>query len=221
MTTWGFIGSGNIGTTVARLALAAGHEVVMSNSRGPATLGSLVAELGERAGAATADQAASGADVVVVTIPLKHYRHVPDLAGKTVIDTMNYYPDRDGVIADLDAGVPSSQLFQAFVPEARVVKAFNNIFFQHLGALACPAGPQRSALPLASDDDRALALVVSLLDEIGYDCVSMGPLANSWRSQPDTPVYGTPYAADPTDWTAGAKQAPADEIAALVAAARR
>lgn len=130
MTTWGFIGSGNIGSTVARLVLAAGHEVVMSNSRGPATLSDLVAWLGDHARAATADDAAT-ADIVVVTIPLKHYRQVPDLSGKTVIDTMNYYPGRDGHIAELAQGMPSSQFFQASVPQARVVKAFNNIFFQH------------------------------------------------------------------------------------------
>lgn len=134
---------------------------------------------------------------------------------------MNYYPGRDGVIAELDAGMPSSQMFQAFAAQASVVKAFNNIFFAHLAVLARPAGPQRSALPLASDDDRSLAMVVSLLDEIGYDAVTMGPLANSWRSQPDTPVYGTPYAADPADWTAGARQAAVDEIAELVTQARR
>ena len=220
MTTWGFIGSGNIGSTMARLALAAGHEVVMSNSRGPATLTDLVAQLGDHARAATADDAAT-ADIVVVTIPLKNYRQVPDLSGKTVIDTMNYHPGRDGHIAELAQGMPSSQFFQASVPQARVVKAFNNIFFQHLGTLARPAGPDRSALPIASDDDRALAMVVSLLDEIGYDAVTMGRLQNSWRSEPDRPVYGIPYAADPDDWTAGARQAPSEEIASLVAAAAR
>lgn len=220
MTTWGFIGSGNIGATVARLALAAGHDVLMSNSRGPETLADLVAALGDGARATTPDGAAAG-DIVVVTIPLKHYRQVPDLRGKTVIDTMNYYPGRDGDIEELERGMPSSQLFQSWVPEAHVVKAFNNIFFQHLAVLARPGGPERSALPIASDDDRALALVVSLLDEIGYDAVTMGPLSNSWRSEPDTPVYGVPYAADPADWTAGARQATSEEIAELVAAATR
>src|SRR5690348_17363871 len=104
MTTWGFIGSGNIGSTVARLAVTAGHDAVMSNSRGPETLNGLVGELGEHARAATPAEAAQLGDVVVVTIPLKSYRDVPvdALAGKIVIDTMNYYPQRDGHVAELD-----------------------------------------------------------------------------------------------------------------------
>src|SRR3954447_9395644 len=129
MTTWGFIGSGNIGSTVARLAIAAGHDVVLSNSRGPETLADLVAELGPHARAATPAQAAQAGDVVVVTIPLKAYREVPvePLRGKVVIDTNNYYPQRDGHIAELDdESTTSSELLQAHLPESRVVKAFNN-----------------------------------------------------------------------------------------------
>ena len=121
MTTWGFIGSGNIGSTVARLAIAAGHDVVISNSRGPETLADLVAELGPHARAATAAEAAEAGDVVVVTIPLKAYRDVPvdALAGKVVIDTMNYYPQRDGQIDELDDGsTTTSELLQAHLPQS-------------------------------------------------------------------------------------------------------
>ena len=144
MTTWGFIGSGNIGSTVARLAIAAGHDVVLSNSRGPETLADLVAELGPHARAATAQEAAAAGDLVVVTIPLKAYRDVPvdELAGRTVIDTMNYYPQRDGQIEALDDGsTTSSELLQAHLPQSHVVKGFNNIYFEHLRDLAQPLLP--------------------------------------------------------------------------------
>lgn len=224
MTTWGLIGSGNIGSTVAGLAVAAGHEVVLSNSRGPDTLRELVDRLGPLARADTPLGAASAGDVVVVTIPLGRYRDLPAeaLRGKVVIDTMNYYPARDGRFPSLDDGsMTSSQLLAAELPDSRVVKAFNNIFFQHLASLPRPTGsPERSALPIAGDDGRAKQLVASLLDEIGYDVVDLGTLAQSWRSQPGTPVYGTPYAADTDDWTAGAKPADAEVIRTALAAAQ-
>ena len=225
MTTWGFIGSGNIGSTVARLAVAAGHDVVMSNSRGPQTLGELVHDLGDRARAATGTQAAQDGDVVVVTIPLKNYREVPaeELTGKIVIDTMNYYPERDGHIAALDAqSTTSSELLQAHLPAARVVKGFNNIFFQHLRDLPRPAASsERSALAIAGDDAGAKRRVTALFDEIGYDTVDLGPLSEGWRIQPGTPAYGLMYAADEQDWTAGARPADAAEVARRAAAAQR
>jgi len=225
MTTWGFIGSGNIGSTVARLAVAAGHQVVLSNSRGPETLTELVSELGDGARAATAAEAARAGDVVVVTIPLKNYRDVPveALAGKIVIDTMNYYPQRDGQIEPLDAGTTtSSELLQAELPDSQVVKGFNNIFFQHLRDLARPTGSSdRSALAIAGDSAEAKRRVTELLDEIGYDTVDLGPLSEGWRTQPDTPAYGLQYAADEQDWTAGAKAADAAEVASRAAAAHR
>lgn len=225
MTTWGFIGSGNIGSTVARLAVAAGHDVVMSNSRGPDTLSELVGELGEHARAGTPAQAAELGDVVVVTIPLKNYREVPvdELAGKIVIDTMNYYPERDGHIAELDTGsTTSSELLQAHLASAHVIKAFNNIFFQHLGALGRPAGSSdRSALAIAGDDAAAKRRVTELFDEIGYDTVDLGPLSEGWRIQPDTPAYGLMYAADEQDWTAGARTADAAEVQRRAAMAQR
>jgi predicted dinucleotide-binding enzyme len=225
MTTWGFIGSGNIGSTVARLAVDAGHHVVMSNSRGPDTLEDLVDELGPNARAATSEQAAAAGDVVVVTIPLKNYRSIPveALRGKIVIDTMNYYPERDGRMAQLDdESTTTSELLQAQLPDSRVVKAFNNIYFGHLAALARPreAG-DRSALAIAGDDADAKATVTRLLDEIGYDTVDLGPLAEGWRTQRDTAAYGVMYAADPTDWSKGPGRATADTVAAAAATAKR
>ena len=225
MTTWGFIGSGNIGSTVARLALGAGHDVVLSNSRGPETLSDLVAELGPHARAATPQDAATSADVVVVTIPLRNYREVPAdaLRGKVVIDTMNYYPGRDGQIPALDdESTTTSELLQAHLPDSYVVKAFNNIYYAHLAALARPAGAEdRSALAIAGDDEDAKATVSALLDDIGYDTLDLGPLSEGWRIQRDTAAYGTPYAADPADWGAGPGRATADTLADFAAKARR
>src|SRR6476619_2867411 len=145
MTTIGFIGSGMIGSTVARLSVAAGHNVVMSNSRGPETLRELVAELGPLATAATAGQAAEAGDLVVVAIPVKAISDVPakPLAGKPVLDTGNYYPQRDGQIEVLDNGaLTSSGLLQRYLPDAHVVKVFNNIYYKHLESLTRPSGAQ-------------------------------------------------------------------------------
>jgi len=182
---------------VARLSVAAGYHVVMSNSRGPGTLTGLVAELGPLAQAATSEQAAARADFVVVTIPLRAYRSVlaSPLVGKPVIDTCNYYPQRDGQIAELDSGsLTSSELIQRHLAGAQVVKAFNNIYYRHLRALSRPAGgSDRSFLPVAGDDAGAKARVSVFLDAIGYGAVDAGPLAESWRQEPGTPVYGTPY----------------------------
>ncbi|MCX6464888.1 MAG: NADPH-dependent F420 reductase [Pseudonocardiales bacterium] len=197
MTTLGLIGSGNIGGTLARLAVAAGIDVVLSNSRGPDTLAGLVAELGPHARAATPAEAAEAGDVVVVTVPLHAYTSVPvaPLAGKVVIDTNNYYPERDGRIAELDdASATSSELLARHLPESHVVKAFNNIRAADLLALARPAGaPDRSALAIAGDSAEAKATVAALLDRLGYDALDAGPLAEGRRYQPDTPAYGAPY----------------------------
>lgn len=197
MTTVGLIGSGNIGGTVARLAVAAGYDVVLSNSRGPETLTELAAGLGPRARAATAAESAEAGDLVVVTIPLHAYRSVPvaPVTGKVVMDTNNYYPQRDGQIAELDDGsATSSELLQRHLPEAKVVKVFNNIYFKHLLSLARPAGAaDRSALPIAGDDPAARASVTAFLDALGYDTVDAGPLAEGRRFQPDTPAYGGLY----------------------------
>jgi hypothetical protein len=197
MTTVGIIGSGMIGGTVARLSVAAGHNVVVSNSRGPETLTELVAELGPLATAGTAEQAAEAGDLVVVSIPVKAFGEIPvkPLAGKAVLDTGNYYPQRDGNLEELESGaLTSSGLLQRDLPEAHVVKVFNNIYFKHLRSLARPSGaPGRTALPIAGDHETAKAQVTAYLDSIGYDAVDAGPVAESWRSEPGTPAYGTPY----------------------------
>ncbi len=197
MTIIGFIGSGYIGSTVARLSVAAGHQVVLSNSRGPATLADLVADLGPLARAGTAEDAAAAGDIAVVSIPLRAYLSVPagPLAGKVVLDTCNYYPERDGHIAALDDGIEtSSELLQHQLAGAALVKAFNNIFYKHLGSLARPAGAaDRSYLPIAGDDPAASAEAARFLDSIGYGAVDAGDLSDSWRQEPGTPVYGTPY----------------------------
>lgn len=189
----GLIGTGMIGGTLARLAVAAGVDVVLSNSRGPESLAGLVTELGEHAHAATPAEAAK-ADLVVATIPLNAYAKLPAdaLAGKIVIDTMNYYPQRDGNIAELDSNeLTSSELVQRHLSESTVVKAFNNISFFNLGNLA--GAPDRSALPIAGDNPSAKAEVAKLLDTLGFDAVDIGALADSWRSEPETPVYVQPY----------------------------
>lgn len=195
--TLGLIGSGMIGSALARLAVAAGLDVVVSNSRGPDTLGALISELGFQARAGTPAEAAEAGDLVVATIPLTAYRQLSavELAGKTVIDTMNYYPQRDGRIAELDTGeLTSSALVQRHLNGSRVVKAFNNIDFRRLFTLALPYGaPDRSALPVAADDAAAKAEVTELLDILGYDAADVGTLADSWRSEPGTPVYCLPY----------------------------
>ncbi len=171
MTTIGLIGAGMIGGTVARLAVAAGCDVVLSNSRGPQTLAGLAGELGPHARAATVAEAAAAGELVVVTIPFKAFRSVPagPLAGKPVIDTGNYYPARDGQFPELDNGsVTSSEMLQQHLAGAQVVKGFNNIFFRHLLALARPAGSAgRTALPIAGDDPQAQAAGTAFLDTLG------------------------------------------------------
>jgi 8-hydroxy-5-deazaflavin:NADPH oxidoreductase len=203
MTTIGLIGAGNIGSAIARAATAAGHDVVLSNSRGPETLHELVAEIGPRARAATAAEAAEAGDLVVVTIPLKHYRQVPvePLRGKVVIDTNNYYFERDGHIAELDDEATTvSQLLQDHLPESQVVKAFNNIHAPWILTLARPAGdPERRVLLVAGDSDDAKKAVATLVDEIGFDAYDAGSLADSWRFERDQPAYGAPYTAGPAD----------------------
>jgi len=194
MQTLGLIGAGHIGSQVARLAVAHGHNVVISNSRGPETLAELVAELGPNARAATVVDAAKAGDIVVVTIPLKNYRSVPvqPLAGKVVIDTNNYYPQRDGHIPELDdESTTSAELLQAHLPTSKVVKAFNHIYAAQLTTDGRPAGSSnRRALVIAGNDAGANATVTRLLDEFGFDTVDAGPLKESWRIQPNTPGYG-------------------------------
>ncbi len=224
MTTIGLIGSGHIGSTVARLAVDAGHDVVLSNSRGPETLTELVDELGPHARAATSAEAAAAGDIVVVTVPLRAYREVPvePLRGKVVIDTNNYYPQRDAHIAELDdESTTVSELLQAHLPESRVVKAFNNIYFDHLGSLQRPAGdPERSALAIAGDDAEAKKVVTELFDDLGYDAYDVGPLAEGWRYQRDTAAYASIYSAGP-GWPGSGRQVTADQLKEKLEAAVR
>jgi 8-hydroxy-5-deazaflavin:NADPH oxidoreductase len=194
MKTIGLIGAGHIGSQLARLAVKNGYDVVISNSRGPETLADLVHELRPHARAATPPEAAQAGDIVVVTIPLKNLRDVPaaPLAGKVVIDTLNYYPQRDGHIADLDnEKTTTSELVQRHLPQSRVVKAFNHIYAADLTTHGQPAGSaNRRALAIAGNDAAARSEVESLLDQFGFDTVDMGPLSESWRIQRDTPGYG-------------------------------
>jgi predicted dinucleotide-binding enzyme len=194
MTTIGLIGAGHIGSQVARLSVAAGYDVVISNSRGPETLATLVKELGPKAKAATAQEAARAGDIVVVSVPLKNYRAVPvePLSGKIVIDTNNYYPQRDGHIPELDnESTTTSELLQAHLPSSKVVKAFNHIYAAELTTHGQPAGTKnRRALVIAGDDAQAKATVTHLLDQFGFDTVDAGPLKEGWRIQRDTPGYG-------------------------------
>ena len=194
MTTSGFIGAGNIGSQVARKAIESGYDVVLSNSRGPETLADLIEELGPQARAATAVQAAEAADIAVVTVPLKNYRQVPvdELAGKIVIDTNNYYFERDGHIESLDHNEETvSGLLQKHLPQSYVVKGFNHIMSADITTDGSAADdPDRRALAIAGDDEDAKTTVTELYDKFGFDTVDVGSLDESWRVERDRPAYG-------------------------------
>ena len=190
----GIIGAGNIGGTLARHFVRAGHEVAVANSRGPETLQEFVAELGEGARAVTPPEAIAFGEVVVVSIPLGRYRELPaeGAEGKIVIDTNNYYPQRDGHFEQLDSDrTTSSELLQAHMKGARVVKAFNAIYWVRLRDLGRPGDdPERIGIPISGDDEEAKAVVAGLIDEIGFEAVDAGNLAEGGRKhQPGTPVY--------------------------------
>jgi predicted dinucleotide-binding enzyme len=193
MTTIGIIGAGHIGSQVARAAIGVGYDIVIANSRGPETLADLVAELGPKARAATAAEAAAAGDFAVVTVPLKNLEQVPvePLAGKIVIDTNNYYFERDGRIAALDNGVDTvSGMLQRHLPTSKVAKGFNHIMAADITTDGQPAGsPGRRALATSSDYEEAAELVQRLYDELGFDTVNVGPLADSWRVERDQPAY--------------------------------
>jgi 8-hydroxy-5-deazaflavin:NADPH oxidoreductase len=192
----GIIGAGQIGGTLARRLGKLGHEVSIANSRGPASLAPLAKETGARP--VTVEEAARSGDVVIVTIPMKSIPRLP--AGLfdgvpddvVVVDTGNYYPkQRDGRIDPIERGTTESRWVSNQLGRP-VVKAFNNIYAQHLLERGKPRGASgRIALPVAGDDQRAKDIVISLLDELGFDGVDAGSLDESWRQQPETPVYGT------------------------------
>jgi 8-hydroxy-5-deazaflavin:NADPH oxidoreductase len=197
----GIIGAGNIGGTLTRRLTDLGHDVAVANSRGPESLADLAALTGAKA--VTASEAARDKDVVIVTIPEKH---IPDLPSGlfdrardnlVVVDTGNYYPrQRDGRIGAIEDGLTESRWVEQHLGRP-VVKAFNNIYAKHLMNLGKPAGdPGRIALPVAGDDPAAKAVVIRLMDELGFDGVDAGSIAESWRQQPGTPVYGKDYDAE-------------------------
>lgn len=188
----GIIGSGRIGGTLARLLTQAGHEVGLSHAHGTGTLRDEVTAMGANACAMTVEEAARFGDVVVAAIPFGSFRDVPvdALRDKVVVDAMNYYPQRDGHIPDLDRHVStSSELFQRHLSGARVVKAFNTIRFDVLANEGQPPGEQRVAIPVAGDDEGAKGVVMGLIDEIGFDPVDAGGLAGSDRLEPGAPAY--------------------------------
>jgi predicted dinucleotide-binding enzyme len=208
----GIVGAGMIGGTLATLFTRAGHEVALANSRGPETLADTVAELGPNAHAATAADAASFGDLVVVAVPLKAYTALPAeaFAGRIVVDANNYYPQRDGQIAELDAKTATStELLARHLDGARVLKGFNTIYFEHLrdrGDTGAPAA-DRFAIPIAGDDAAAKATLTDLIDQIGFSAVDTGALGDSWRQEPGTPVYGA--------------EVPPGQATVLIAEARR
>jgi predicted dinucleotide-binding enzyme len=193
MTTIGIIGAGHIGSAVARKAVELGYDVVISNSRGPETLTELATELGPNARAATSAEAAAAGDFAVVTVPLKNYRDIPvePLAGKIVIDTNNYYWERDGRIPALDKGeATTSGLLQEHLPDSKVAKGFNHMMASQIGTDGTlPGTPDRRALATASDYPEAAELATRLYDEFGFDTVNVGLLTESWRVERDRPAY--------------------------------
>jgi predicted dinucleotide-binding enzyme len=198
----GIIGAGHIGSALGVRLVSLGHSVKIANSRGPETLGDVAQKTG--ATPVTAEEAAKGADLIVVTIPLKNIPDLPkDLfagvpAEVPVIDTSNYYPMlRDGKIAELETGnLTESEWVQQHLGRP-VVKVFNNIYADHLQNKGVPAGtPGRFGLPVASDDAAAKQKVMALVEELGFDAVDDGTLHESWRQQPGTPSYGADLPAD-------------------------
>jgi len=193
MTTIGILGSGHVGSSLARAAIAHGYDVVISNSQGPDTLGGLVADLGPEATAATSAAAAAAADFAIVAIPVTTIDQVPvePLAGKVVITTINYFPDRLGHIAGIDNGTTTAPgLLQAHLPASRVVRAFNMINAGEMSGDGHPAGdPKRRALALSGDDTAAKQLVANLYNEFGFDALDIGSLDESWRLDPGQPAF--------------------------------
>ena len=193
MTTIGIIGAGHIGSTLAQGLIGLGHDVVISHSRGPESLAELIAELGPKAQAATPEEAAAAGEWAIVTVPMKSLDAVPveQLEGKIVLDTCNYYWERDGRISVLDENeTTTSEMVQAHLPSSRIVKAFNHIRAAEILTDGTPAGTEnRRALATASEFPEAIALVTEIYDAFGLDTVNVGPLSESWRVERDRPAY--------------------------------
>ncbi len=187
----GVIGSGNIGANAAKLFAAAGHQVVVSNSRGPETLEGLVEEIGSGVRAATVEEAAEFGEVVMEAIPFGHYGDLPadKLSGKILVTASNYYPGRDGEVEH--GGLASSELIQKHLPGVRVVKALNTIYFKRFRDNGRPHAPfeEREAVFVAGDDEEAKGIVSGLIEEIGFAPVDAGTLTESRRQEPGSPVY--------------------------------
>jgi predicted dinucleotide-binding enzyme len=195
MTTVGIIGSGHVGSSLARAAIAHGYDVVLSNSQGPDSLSGLVAELGPKARAATPGEAAAAADFAIVAIPVTTVDQVPvePLAGKVVIATINYFPQRNGHIAAIDNGTTTAPgTLQAHLPASKVVRAFSMLDAADMSGDGHPKGdPKRRALALAGDDPAAKQLVAGLYDEFGFDTLDLGGLDESWRVDAGQPAFVT------------------------------
>lgn len=193
MTTIGIIGAGEVGSQIARAAIAHGYQVVIANSRGPETLDDLIAELGPLARAATAKDAALAGDFVVVAVPLKMANNMPadELANKIVIDTNNYMIWRDGNYPLIDAGLKTEhELRQEQLPRSKVVKAFTTIQAPRITTWGKPTGaPDRTALGVSSNFPEAVALATHLYDQFGFDAVEHSPLSESWRNGPGQPAW--------------------------------
>jgi 8-hydroxy-5-deazaflavin:NADPH oxidoreductase len=193
MTTIGILGSGHVGSNLAKAAIAHGYDVVLSNTQGPDSLAGLVKELGPLASAATPAAAAAAGDFAIVAIPLTTIGEVPvePLAGKVVIATINYFPQRYGHVPEIDDGATTAPgLLQAHLPGSRVVRAFSMINAAEMSGDGHPQGdPRRRALALAGDDPAAKQLVAGLYEEFGFDAVDIGGLGESWRLDPGQPAF--------------------------------
>ena len=187
----GIIGAGFVGRAVAKQAIKAGHQVMLSNSRGPQTLFSLKPMIGCETGTAT--EAAIFGEIVVIAVPLTAIGQLPvaELAGKGVIDAVNYYPERDGQVAELDQQTTTtSEYLAGFLPQSKITKAFNAIQMTDLETDGLSAGdPERRALPLAGDDKATKQIIISLYDAFGFDAVDAGALSEGWRFQRAMPSY--------------------------------